>query len=286
MAEPAGVAPAGGPAGAGGPLVSVVLPTYDRLGTLPRAVRSVLAQDHPRLELVVVDDGSTDGTRAWLAALAATDPRVRPVLQDHRGATAARNLGVAHSTGAFLAFQDSDDAWEPDFLSSLLRAHRATGAEVVFSSHRLVRLDGTSSTVPARHCPDPARALRSTNVVSTQTALVVADLLRGGAAFDPHLARYQDWDLWLTLLDATGARFVHLDRPLAVVVRSADSISEGSARLRRASLRRILRKHRRALVRDPLALARIVARIAAPAPLLAARSRRARDARAGDGRRR
>jgi len=91
------------------PRCSVILPTYNRLRTLPRAVESVLAQDMPEFELIIVDDASTDGTRAWLAGL--RDPRIRTARLDHNGGpSAARNAGIAMALAPALAFLDSDDA--------------------------------------------------------------------------------------------------------------------------------------------------------------------------------
>src|ERR1043166_1854397 len=111
----------GGPRGAG-PLVSVVLPTYNRAHTLARAVRSVLAQSHRHLEIVVVDDGSTDATVALVQKLALEDPRVRLVQQANRGPAAARNTGVRQARGEFVAFQDSDDEWLVEKLERQLAA--------------------------------------------------------------------------------------------------------------------------------------------------------------------
>ena len=88
---------------------SVVIPSYNRLNVLPRAVESVLAQDEPDFELIVVDDGSTDGTKAWLAAQ--TDPRIQVIASErNRGVSAARNLGLAAARAPVVAFLDSDDA--------------------------------------------------------------------------------------------------------------------------------------------------------------------------------
>src|SRR5262245_1051561 len=94
------------------PLISVVLPTYDRESYLREAVNSVVAQTYDDWEMVIVDDGSTDGTRAYLETL--TDPRIRVVLREHCGNPALlRNLGVRISRAAYIAFLDSDDTWMP-----------------------------------------------------------------------------------------------------------------------------------------------------------------------------
>jgi glycosyltransferase involved in cell wall biosynthesis len=97
---------------------SVVIATYNRLNVLPRSVASVLGQDEPDFELIIVDD-STDGTRAWLATL--TDPRIRIILPERRrGVSAARNLGLAAARAPIVAFLDSDDAYLPRRLSRVL----------------------------------------------------------------------------------------------------------------------------------------------------------------------
>jgi len=92
------------------PLVSVILPTYNAMAFLAQAVESVLTQDYSQMELLVIDDGSTDGT-ADHAAL--QDPRIRVLRQKNAGPAAARNLGLAHAQGELVAFIDADDFWLP-----------------------------------------------------------------------------------------------------------------------------------------------------------------------------
>lgn len=91
-------------------LVSVVIPTFNRAYILEKSIESVLAQTYPSIELIVVDDGSTDGTRELVARYG---DRVRYIYQTNAGLAAARNTGFAASRGEFLAFQDSDDLWVP-----------------------------------------------------------------------------------------------------------------------------------------------------------------------------
>src|ERR1041385_7139241 len=98
------------------PLVSVVLPTYQRAGTVGRAMRSVLAQTHSELELIVVDDGPDDGTADVVARI--NDPRVKYLRFPKRmGVSKARNVGVEAARGELIAFQDSDDEWLLDKLA-------------------------------------------------------------------------------------------------------------------------------------------------------------------------
>ena len=103
----------------GTPTVSVILPTYNRADTLGSAIESVLRQTFDSFELLIVDDGSTDGTGSVLQRI--TDPRVQVIRNPvNRGVSAARNAGIAEARAPFLAFQDSDDAWRPQKLERQL----------------------------------------------------------------------------------------------------------------------------------------------------------------------
>src|SRR4051812_49232056 len=99
------------------PRVSTVIPCFNGAAYLGDALASVLSQDFTDVEAIVCDDGSTDGSRDVARGLGA---RVRVVAQDHRGAAAARNLGVSHARGELLAFLDADDLWTPGRLAALV----------------------------------------------------------------------------------------------------------------------------------------------------------------------
>ncbi len=99
------------------PLISVITPTRNRARLLPRAIDSVLAQTYPKLELIVVDDGSTDETTEVIAAIA--DPRLRSLRVEHRGVGAARNAGLAEARGELIAYVDDDNAMHPTWLKSV-----------------------------------------------------------------------------------------------------------------------------------------------------------------------
>src|SRR5438105_9391016 len=131
------------------PLVSVVLPTHNRVVLLARAVTSVLEQSEQDFELIVIDDASEDGTGEYLAALASQDDRVQ-VLRNAapRGGAGARNQGMALSRGRWIAFLDDDDQWKRTKLQQQLRTLRADVHAVACSCSYLVRhRSGWSRTI-------------------------------------------------------------------------------------------------------------------------------------------
>lgn len=105
-------------------LISVIVPVYNALATLPRCAKSILAQSHAGLELLLVDDGSTDGSDGLCDALALADERVRVIHQKNSGVSAARNAGLDSAAGRWVVFVDADDALAPHALESALAAQR------------------------------------------------------------------------------------------------------------------------------------------------------------------
>src|SRR5580704_12581868 len=141
----------------GPPDISVVLATYDRRHSLPRAIASVLSQQGPRFELIIVDDASRDDTLAYLATLA--DPRIRVLANDrNRGPSAARNRGLAAARGDIVAFLDSDDAYRPGRLAAPLAAFAADrGLVATLSSAVKHDRDGPrNAVIPALKLAAPA----------------------------------------------------------------------------------------------------------------------------------
>lgn len=116
------------------PLVSVVVPVHDVEAYLPEALDSILAQSHRELDVVLVDDGSTDGSGAIADEYAARDRRVRAVHIENRGLGAARNEGLRHVRGDLLAFADSDDVVPRAAYQTLVRQQRSSGADFVTGS--------------------------------------------------------------------------------------------------------------------------------------------------------
>ena len=140
--------------------VTVVVPTHNRRQLVAQAVHSILHQEGVSLELVVVDDGSTDGTGPWLDRIAATDSRIKIVHHERpRFISSARNAGIARASGRWVAFCDDDDLWAPDKLSSQLAALRASsarwGCTGVVGGRRASR-DHRTSQCQRRRSPCPS----------------------------------------------------------------------------------------------------------------------------------
>jgi glycosyltransferase involved in cell wall biosynthesis len=183
------------------PEVSVVIPTRDRSRLLALTLHSVCWQRGVDLEVVVVDDGSTDDTAETVAAFA--DPRIRLVRQPvAQGVSAARNRGIAEAQGRWVAFLDDDDLWAPDKLVRQLEAARGTGRAWVYTGavnvdQRQRILDGGPPAPPER----VIERLGRYNAVPAGASNVVvrADALARAGAFDIGLRNNEDWDLWIRL---------------------------------------------------------------------------------------
>lgn len=203
----------------GGPgtdvIVSVVVPTFNGARYLAETLRAVLAQTQIGVELVVVDDGSSDNT---LEVVRATAPTARVLSQGNAGVSAARNRGLAEARGRYVIFLDQDDIWHPEMLSlqaRWLEDHPEHGAAVCRYCHWYPGTDG-SYPAPATIWP-PSPGLQAdpdfTGWVYHQFlfdcwALTSGTLMRVGAVrarggFDESLRYSEDWDLWLRLCRST-----------------------------------------------------------------------------------
>lgn len=118
--------------------ISVIVPVFNVAGYLPQCVDSILSQDYGNLEVILIDDGSTDGSGEICDRYAALNSRVRVIHQKNGGAAAAKNAGLRLATGEYLAFADSDDYLEPDAYGFLMKVLLETGADAVQGSFREV----------------------------------------------------------------------------------------------------------------------------------------------------
>jgi lipopolysaccharide transport system ATP-binding protein len=191
-------------------LVSVVIPAHNAAATLAETIRSVQAQTYPRIEILVVDDGSTDDTADIAASFAAADSRVRFLRQANAGVAAARNTGIQAARGAFIAPLDADDLWHPEKLAAQVALARDTpGVGFVYSLSRVI--DENSLVVASRWpylCRGDVyfRHLMMNFVGNGSALLIPAAVLDQVGLFNEDLRRAgiegcEDWDLQLRIAE-------------------------------------------------------------------------------------
>ncbi|HXG29200.1 MAG TPA: glycosyltransferase family 2 protein [Nevskiales bacterium] len=199
------------------PLVSVILPTHNRATMLGRAIRSVLAQTYRNLELLVVDDNSTDDTESVVRRI--QDPRLRYMrLSENRRAAAARNIGIREARGDLIAFQDDDDVWLIEKLARQVPALMDAGPEVGLNLCGKIRLFPDraeyvgGSKAFARLDFERGGPLDGFMLISTPGWLVRREALLQAGLFDEDMRAWDDWELALRLTRI--CRFNHIDYPL------------------------------------------------------------------------
>ena len=196
------------------PRVSVIIPTFDRGGFLEEAVDSVLAQTFTDFELVVVDDGSTDDTRERLQRFGR---RVTCVHQPNRGVSAARNTGVARSSGDLIALLDSDDLWRPAKLARQVAFFEDHPEAQICQTEEIWIRRGQRVNPRKRHRKpsgwifEPSLALC---LVSPSAVMMRRGLLEAAGGFDESLPACEDYDLWLRISRHSPIHLI--DDPLVV----------------------------------------------------------------------
>jgi hypothetical protein len=177
------------------PLVSVVIPTWNRASLVARAIASVQAQTFSDFEVIVVDDGSTDDTVHVLRGICEFDQRMRAFSIDHAGVSAARNHGIAEARGELVAFLDTDNTWEPGYLQAMITVMQRERWDL---AHAVLRVeDGNDGYY--RAFEGTRDHLLVANYIDLNVLMVRATLLRKVGGFEPTLRRVVDWDLVLRL---------------------------------------------------------------------------------------
>ena len=225
--------------------VSVVIPVYNRERYVRTTIESVLQQSYRHIELIVVDDGSNDGSRA---AIESFGDRLR--LLEHpgranKGQSAALNLGLAHATGRYIAFLDSDDVWMPDKLAVQVRyleQHAdvglvyGNGIAIDENGHKLYDIYRSGH----HERSDPCRVLLDCYFLLPNNALLRRELMERAGGFDESLRAAQDHDMAIRVAELT--RLAYIDQPVFCYRRHPDSISSRKVDIRWQNGFRILEK--------------------------------------------
>ena len=222
--------------------VSVIIPTYNRVDLIGRALRSVYAQSVPPCEVIVVDDGSTDGTGSFVND---RFPDALYVKTDQRGVSAARNAGIMHSRGEWLAFLDSDDQWLPHKLEVQLRQLQGHTSMRICHTEEIWIRNGRRVNPARKHAKKGGwifHACLPLCAMSPSSILIHRSVFERVGLFDEALPACEDYDLWLRITARYPVLFV--DEPLILKYGGhADQLSRrhwGMDRFRIRALEKVL----------------------------------------------
>ena len=232
------------------PPVSVVVPAYNAAWCIDKALESVLEQSYSPLEIIVVNDGSSDDTSNRVKGFG---ERVRLVEQPNGGLSSARNTGIRQARGEWVAFLDADDCWLPGKLQRQMEL-LASRPDLGFCS-TCTRVETPEGEVlNLWHCPEVRESAlrtifaRNAAVAGSGSAVVARrDLLLNSGGFDEQLHSLEDIDMWLRLAAVTGYGCV--DEPLTVILKRPDSMSRNLDVMRQSALR-VMHKNRALLDRN------------------------------------
>ncbi len=218
------------------PLVSVIMPAYNARPYIAEAIQSVLNQDYPNIELIVIDDGSVDGSAEFAESFG---PRVRVIRQANAGVAAARNRGLAEARGELIAFLDADDVWLPGKLSvqvAYLNQNPDTAVVYGIFTRWHAKPDGSFDPPPAPAVENPQNPLVLAHsgwiytelllgsIVHVITAMIRRDVAERLGGFDESLPTGEDYDFWLRM--SWDFRADKLNRVLAYYRIHATSITK------------------------------------------------------------
>jgi hypothetical protein len=231
-------------------LVSVVVPAYNAESTLRATLASVRAQTYRRLEIIVVDDGSTDGTGGLVREAAALDGRIRLLSIDNSGVAAARNAGIAASRGAYVAPVDADDLWHPEKIARQVAAIEAGGPEVGYVYTLFRRIDAEDRVI---HDGPPwdisgavfLRLLLYNFVGNGSSLLIRRAAIEGAGGYEPDLRIQGSEDYLAQIVLARRWKVALVPEYLTGYRQSASSMSRNRVRMEQSTLLMIERIRQR-----------------------------------------
>nr|WP_320190538.1 glycosyltransferase [uncultured Desulfobacter sp.] len=195
-------------------MVSVIIPTFNRAWTLKRAIDSVLAQDYTHLEIIVIDDGSTDETEEVLAGY---KDKIRILVQENKGVSAARNHGIQESQGNFIALLDSDDAWEKNKLSCQMDFFQSNPGAMICQTEEIWIRKGKRVNPKKKH-KKPSGMIFEPSLklclVSPSAVMIRKQLFDKKGMFNEAFPVCEDYDLWLRISHDTPVYLI--DTPLTI----------------------------------------------------------------------
>lgn len=218
------------------PKVSVIIPAYNAMVFLPETINRLRQQTFTDFEAIVVNDGSSDDTEQWVLQI--TDPRVKLISQTNRGLAAARNTGITHAKGEYLAFLDADDLWDTTKLEKQVRClEENPKVGLVYSWVALINEQGklTGRIFKSTAEGNVWKTLTQWNIVICGSVAVVRRCcFQTCGVFDDHLGSYvEDWDMWLRI--ASYYPFQVIKEPLVYYRQRATSASKNLEAMAKSS---------------------------------------------------
>lgn len=180
--------------------VSVIIPTYNRASTVLRALESVLRQKEASFEVLMVDDGSTDDTAGKIKKLAETKPHLQYLFEPNSGPSSARNLGISHARGEFIAFLDSDDEWLPGKLAAQLEYFEENPDSPICQTEEIWIRNGRRVNPMKKHQKEGGWIFERSlvlSLVSPSAVMMRREFFDRIGLFDESLPACEDYDLWL-----------------------------------------------------------------------------------------
>lgn len=208
-------------------LISIIIPTYNRASSISKSVRSVLAQTYKNIEVIVVDDGSTDNTKQLIENIC--DYRLKYInLDTNAGACNARNKGIEMAKGDYIAFQDSDDVWKIDKLEKQIYALKKNNVDLVFCAYEKINEKKQIILPQLKEGYVSRKELLRQSIVSTQTLLGKKKCFEK-VKFDESMPRLQDYDITIRL--SKEFKFYFVQEALVEMNVGNDSISNNPKKL-------------------------------------------------------
>lgn len=224
------------------PLVSIIIPTYNAERFIEEAVASAQNQLQGRVEIIIIDDGSTDSTPALIDRMASQDPRIRIEHQANAGPSAARNRGLRLANGEFVCFLDADDTVHAAKICRQLTAIERAGAGIAYSDYYTTDEDLVPETIVSTglQMSTVAEQLPFQNVFPVHAALIRRQVIEQVGFLDESLRGAEDWDYWIRCASVTS--IVHVPGALCSYRRHGAQ-SHNDRDVMRSSQQRVLRKN-------------------------------------------
>ena len=243
------------------PIVSIIVPTYNRSNLVVRAIKSVLTQSFTDFELIVVDDASTDDTQQLIAEI--KDTRIKIIRHEkNKGAPVARNTGIKSSIGEYIGFLDDDDEWLPEKLEKQLKLYKTSGNEVGLIYSGFYFVSARNNRVLSNVTPNKKGNLYSDllrrNILGSPTPLIKRYCFDKAGLFDETLPSCQDWDMWIRISKFYKFDFVS-DALSNVYVHGRQISTNLNAKI--VAREKLITKYHEDLVQNPAILAFLFRRL-------------------------